>query len=217
MSEADIVHAPKYALWLGGRLGILAYAGGLYANDPNTGTVETTGNFVRPGLGLEVDVGARLGRRYIPYVGLELGLVGPGHRFDGTSTTAGTSFIGVGFRYLAGDVDSVSFASDISFGVRKLVVQSGSQSFSASGLEIFRLGLGADIRLTSHFTLSPLITISGGSLTDTSGSIPFGPNQGDGQTGTPDYVNHGQIPSWAASSYYAIVLGCGAHFDLFGK
>src|SRR5438105_3220535 len=73
-------HAPRYSLWLGGRVGLLAYSGGLYVNDPYLGTIETTGNFVRPGVGLEVDVGARLARRYIPYFGLELGVMGAGHR-----------------------------------------------------------------------------------------------------------------------------------------
>ena len=35
---------------------------------------ETTGNFVGNGLALELDVGARIERRYIPYLAVELGL-----------------------------------------------------------------------------------------------------------------------------------------------
>lgn len=214
MSVVDYVHAPRYSLWLGGRLGLLGYWGGMYVN-PN-GYTETTGNFVTNGLAAEVDVGARLARRYIPYLALEVGVVGPGHRFDQTSTTAGTSFIGAGLRLLAGDVDNVSFASELSFGFRRLQVSNDMGTWSATAFEFLRLGLGADIRLTSHFTLSPMLTISGGTFSDTSGSIGFGPNQGDGATGTPDYVNHGQVPSGNQTNYASFVLGCGAHFDLFG-
>ncbi len=216
MSRAlDYVHAPRYALWAGARLGILAYGGGMFV-DPSSYT-ETTGNFVGNGLALELDVGARIERRYIPYLAVELGLVGAGHRFEGTSTQAGTSFVGIGMRLLAGDVNNVSFASELSFGFRKFQVSNDTGTWSATGFEFLRLGLGADIRLANHFTLSPLLTVSGGTLTDTSGSIGYAPNQGDGLTGTPDYVNHGQIPTNEQATYAAFVLGCGAHFDLFGK
>jgi hypothetical protein len=212
------VHAPRFSLWLGGRLGLLAYSGGLYVNDANTGAIETTGNFVQPGLGLEVNAGARIEKRYMPYLAYELGLVKAGHRFEGatTPTTAGTEFIGVGFRYLAGDVDGVSFASELSFGRRKVAVTSGSETWSISGLEIFRLGLGAEVRIDKIFELSPMLTISGGTLTDTSGNVRFAPGQGDGQQ-RPPFTGNGALPGWATTTYFAIFAGCGAHFDLFGK
>jgi hypothetical protein len=215
MYPVDYVHAPRYSLWLGGRLGLLGYWGGLYA-DPS-GFAETTGNFVTNGLAVEADIGARIARRYIPYLAVELGVVGPGHRFEQTSTTAGTSFVGIGLRLLAGDVNNVSFASDLSFGFRKLQVSNDSGTWSTTAFEFLRLGLGADVRLTNSFTISPMLTISGGTFTDTSGSIVFGPNQGDGLTGTPSYVNGGQIPTGSQTNYATFVLGCGAHFDLFGR
>jgi hypothetical protein len=219
------VHAPHFSLWLGGRAGILAYSGGLYINNQQTGAIETTGNFIRPGLGLELDAGARLAKRYIPYLALELGVGGAGHRFD-SSTTASTLFLGVGFRYLAGDVDTVAFASDLSLGVRKFQVANTSGTWTASGLEIFRLGLGAEIRVNNRFAVSPMITLSGGTLTDTRGNISFAPNQGDGQTGPGTtlqsgafvpFVGNQNIPSGARTSYYAIVVGCGGHVDLLGR
>jgi hypothetical protein len=77
------------------------------------------------------------------------------------------------------------------------------------------VGLGAEIRLTRRFTISPMITIAGGVLTDTSGNIAFGPHQGDGLTGPP-FVGNGSIPDFSQTDYYAFVLGCGAHFDLIG-
>jgi hypothetical protein len=217
LSSAERKHAPSYSLWLGGSLGLIAYSGGLYLNDPSAvainGSTESTGNFVRPGIALQGDVGARLGRRYIPYVTVELGLVGAGRRFDGTQTKASTSFIGVGFRYLAGDVDSVSFASDISLGFRKFQVSNDSGTWSASGFEILRLGFGADIRVSTRLTVSPMINLTGGTLTDTSGYIAFAPGQADQKT----HPLLGAIPSGAQDTYFAVVLGCNAHVDLFGK
>ena len=206
--------APRYALWAGGRLGILAYGGGIYDN-PATQQVETTGNFVRTGLGLELDIGARLDKRYVPYLGIELGFAAAGHRFDTSKTQARTSFLGIGFRYIAGDVDNVGFVSDLSFGFRSFDLSNPSGSWSATGFEFLRLGFGAEIRINHRFAISPLVTVSGGSLTDTSGNISFAPNQGDGAT-APAFQGSQAIPGAAQTTYYAIVLGCGAHVDLFG-
>jgi hypothetical protein len=181
----------------------------------NSNSVETVGNFVQPGAAVELDVGARLARRYILYVPFELGLVGAGHRFEGTSTGASTTFLGLGLRLLSGDVDSVSFASDVSLGFRTFQVSNASGTWSATGFEFLRLGLGAEIRLSTLLTLSPMITISGGSVTDTSGNITFAPNQGDGLTGPLFHDNASTAGSQA--SYYSFVIGCGVHVDLFGK
>lgn len=220
LSKAEGTHAPAYSLWLGGGLGLLVYSGGLFVSDPQpapgSSGIETTADFVRPGLAVQVDVGARLAHRYIPYVTLELGFVGAGRRFDGTPTSASTSFIGTGFRYLAGDANSVSFVGDISFGFRKFQVSNATGTWSASGFEIFRLGFGAEIRLSTRVTLSPMLTLSGGALTDTSGNIQFAPKQPDMQT-QPLFNGNAPIPGASQQSYFAIVLGCGVHFDLFGK
>jgi hypothetical protein len=210
------VHAPSFSLWVGGRLGVLAYWGSLYINNQATGATETTGNFVNPGLGLEVDVGARLAKRFVPYFGYEWGFVAPGHRFDGASATAHTAFYGGGFRYLAGDVDTVSFVSDLSFGFREFSVTSGSSTWTTRAFELFRLGLGAEIRISNLLAVSPMMTLTGGTASETSGNVSFGPNQGDGMTGPPFTGNAG-IPGWAQTSYYAIFVGCGGHVDLFGK
>ena len=185
----------------------------MYYTNATTGTEERVSSFVTNGLAPEVDLGARISRRYIPYLALELGFVGPGSRFQGTQATAGTSFVGVGFRFLMGDTSSVSFASDLSLGFRKFQVTNAGSTWTASAFEFLRLGLGADIRFTDYFTISPMITLSGGTVADTSGSVAFAPNQSDGAVGTPP----GQIPNWAQTSYVSIVIGCGAHFDLLSS
>ena len=53
-------------------------------------------------------------------------------------------FGGVGFRYLAGDVNSVSFAGDISLGLRVLELSDGQQTWRAWNWEWVRLGFGVD-------------------------------------------------------------------------
>jgi len=217
-------HAPKFSLWVGGRLGIIGYGGNFYTNEQacpagssqsNCQQPETTGNFVGNGLGLEVDIGARLAKRYIPYVALELAGMPAGHRFEGGNAKASTSFFGIGFRYLGGDVDNVAFASDLSFGVRTVQVTQGSEQYQMKAIEILRLGLGAEIRISTLFTLSPMFTLSGGVMNDTAGSITYSQaGSGDGLT-HPRYQNGAQIGD--QRGYTVVSLACGAHFDLFGK
>lgn len=205
-------HAPKFSLWTGARLGIIGFGNSFYDNEQ--GQPETTGNFLKNGLAAEVDVGARLGKRYTPYVFLEHGFMGKGHRFEGTGATASSDLYGIGFRYTAGDVDSAGFLSELSVGVRTITISNGAETYKMSGLEIFRLGLGAEIRISTLFVISPMAQLSGGTMTDTSGSVTFAPNQGDGLV-HPTYQN-GQLIN-AQRGYLIVGLGCGAHFDFFGK
>jgi hypothetical protein len=209
-------HAPKFSLWTGARLGLIGYGGNFYDNNaPPNGHPETTGNFVGNGLALEIDVGVRLGKRYIPFLALELAGMPAGHRFEGSDAKASTSFLGIGFRYLGGDVDSVAFASELSFGVRTVQVTNGGDTYQMKSIEILRLGLGAEFRISTLFTLSPMFTLSGGTMTDTSGSVKYSAaGSGDG-LGSPTYVNGAPIAS--QRGYTVVSLGCGAHFDFFGK
>jgi hypothetical protein len=59
-----------------------------------------------------------------------------------------------------------------------------------------------------------MATLSGGTLTDTSGYIEFAPGQPDAQT--PRFVGNGGIPPGDQQTYFAFVIGCGVHVDLFG-
>jgi len=209
--EAEPRHAPRYALWLGGGLGFIAYSGGFY-DLPGSGDIETTGDYLKPGLAIQADAGARLARRYIPYLTLEYSIMPAGRRFDGgPRTTATTSFVGIGFRYQMGDVDGVSFPIDVSVGWRKIQVSNSTGTYGVGGLEILRLGVGVDVRLSSRWTISPMLNLSGGTLTDTGGTIQFA----DGSS--PPYTGNGGIPSEATTTYFTVVVGCSAHADLLGK
>jgi hypothetical protein len=206
-------HAPKYSLWVGPRLSYMGFGFSWYRNAD--GGSETTGNLVGNGMAPEIDLGVRFAHRYAAFLFYEHGYLLAGHRFDGDgSASASTDFYGIGFRFLSGDVDSVAFASDISIGKRVVTVKNNSGMYSMSGLEIFRLGLGAEIRVTTLFTIDPMLSISGGTLNDTEGTITFAPNQGDGIT-KPPFVGGKTIDD--ARPYVMLSLGVGVHFDVFGK
>lgn len=209
-------HAPKYSLWTGARLSYAGFGFGFYDNE--RGEAETTGNFLGNGIAPQLDVGARISYRYIPYLFWEHGFMAQGHRFAGSDASSSTDFYGIGFRYVSGDVDSVAFVSDLSIGKRVISVSRGAQRYSMSGLEYFRLGLGAEIRLATLFALTPLFSISSGALNDTDGTIEFAcaPSGacGDGLT-EPRYVGGAVIKQPRA--YVALSFGVGFHFDLLGK
>jgi hypothetical protein len=206
-------HAPKYSLWVGPRLSYMGFGFNWYRNPD--GASETTGNLVGNGMAPEIDVGVRFAHRYAAFLFYEHGFLLAGHRFDGeASASASTDFYGIGFRFLSGDVDSVAFASDISIGKRVVTVKNNGETYAMSGLEIFRLGLGAEIRVTTLFTIDPTLSISGGSLNDTEGTVTFAPRQGDGST-HPPFVGGKTIDD--ARPYVMLSLGVGVHFDVFGK
>jgi len=209
-------HAPKFSLWAGARVSYVGFGFSFYDNE--RGQPETTGNYLGNGIAPQIDVGARISYRYIPYLYYERGFMGQGHRFSGTEAKSGTEFYGIGFRYVSGDVDSVGFLTDLSIGKRVVTVSNGNQSYSMSGIEFFRLGLGAEIRVATLFALSPLFSISSGALNDSEGSIDFNCKAAgcaDGTAGNPTYMGGRVINT--SRAYVVLSLGIGIHFDIFGK
>jgi hypothetical protein len=210
-------HAPKYSLWVGGRVSYVGFGFSFYTNEASN--PETTGNFLGNGVAPQLDVGARISYRYIPYLFWEHGFMGQGHRFANTNATSTTDFYGVGFRYVSGDVDSVAFLTDLAVGKRIITVTNGSEKYEMSGLELFRLGLGAEIRIATLFAITPLLSLSGGSLSDSEGDIKFGcaPNCDNGING-PTYAKstRGSVID-QSRTYVVLSAGVGVHFDVFGK
>ena len=205
------VRAPKFALWTGARVSFIGFGFDFYRNANSEN--ETTGNLVGNGVAPEFDVGVRIAHRFIPYVFFEHGFLAAGHRFDGDdAASASTDTYGVGLRFLSGNVDHVSFCTDISVGRRVVSVRNGSGTYSISGIEILRLGLGAEMRLSSNVTLSPMLGVAAGTLNDSSGSISWA-NRGDGIT-APPYENGARVDS--SRPYVILTAGLGAHFDLGG-
>ncbi|MFO0675131.1 MAG: hypothetical protein U0169_01225 [Polyangiaceae bacterium] len=213
MPETKGVHAPKYAFWLGVRPSFMTFGGNFYDNERNK--LETTGNFIRNGLGLEFDIGARLAKRFVPYFAYERGFHAQGHRFAGSDASASSEFMGAGVRFLLGDPDSVSFLTDLGLGARTVTVSRGNETYSMDTIEYFRVGLGAEIRLSTRFVLSPMASLSSGTMSSSSGTIRYSTEgSGDGLT-QPRYTEGQDITT--ARGYVVFALGCGVHFDLFGK
>jgi len=206
-------HAPKFSLWIGPRIGYMGFGLNWYRNADGNG--ETTGNLVGNGVATQLDLGARISYRYIPYIFWDHGFLSAGHRFDGLGdASAYTDYYGIGFRHLGGDVDSVSFLFEIAVGMRSVSMSNGNQKYTMSGIEYFKLGLGAEIRAMTLFSIEPVLSISSGQLNDSAGTIDFAPNQGDGAT-TPPYTGNGTIKS--ALPYVMLSFAVGVHFDVFGK
>jgi hypothetical protein len=211
-------HAPKFSLWTGLRFGYLGFGGGFYGvdvGDPSGQShTETTGNLVSPGATMQLDVGVRLGKRYVLFGFYEHSFLHPGHRFEGNqNASAYAELYGGGFRYTGGDVDSVGFLTELSIGERTVAVSDGSSTYKLQALEFFKLGLGAEIRLSTLFVLSPLASISTGAMTDTSGSVGFS-NTLNGSN-APRYQNGASIDD--QRGYVMVSLTLGGHFDVFGK
>jgi hypothetical protein len=211
-------HAPKFSLYAGASLRYMGFGGYFYQNQDlptSPGEGETTGNFAGNGPAIELDVGARLAKRYIPFLLFEHGFMAQGHRFTGSDATTSSDLLGVGLRMVSGDVDSAGFLGEISVGVRSITVKGNGQEYKMSALEIFRLGLGAEIRLATLFSLSPMAHISGGVMNDTDGTIAFSPDGSrDGRT-APTYTQGQNIQN--QRGYVMVAIGCGGHFDIFGK
>ena len=206
-------HAPKFSLWVGPRISYGGFAFDFYRNPD--GNKETTGNLVGGGVSPEIDLGVRLFFHYTPYLFYEHGFMAPGHRFDGEAdASASTDYYGVGFRYLSNRGELASFVADVAVGRRVLTLKNNGQTYTMSGFELLRLGIGAEFRMSDFLTLEPLLGFSGGKLTSTSGNVMFAPGSGDKLTSPPFKDGQGIDD---ARAYVMISLGVGGHFDLFGK
>jgi hypothetical protein len=216
-------HAPKFALYVGGRINYVGF-GGAFLADARSGETATTGRLAKNGASFQLDLGVRLAKAWIPYAFLEHGLLGRGGYFEGDENAhSSTTFYGGGLRHVSGDPDSVAFLQDLSVGVRSIRVSSGEQSLNLSTFEWVRLGLGAEIRLHTRFTLSPLAAISAGGMNDVSGTYTPGLTQGAAgplnkytlQNTTETSLSSPQS-NFVGRPYVALSIGVGFHFDLIG-
>jgi len=212
-------HAPKFALYVGGRINYMGF-GNAFFQDLDTGLAETTGRIVGNGATFQFDIGARLAKAWIPYFFAEYGLLSKGGYFEGTDASARTTFVGGGLRHLSGDPDSVSFIQDLSVGLRAVSVARGEERFTMTTFEWVRLGLGAEIRLHTRFVLSPLASISAGAMNDASGTVSYNFRRNDAfgldVPGRPVYSVSGRESIESSRPYIALMIGCGFHFDLLG-
>ncbi len=207
-------HAPRFSLYVGGRINFVGFGGSFLVNDQ--GVSETTGRLAGNGAGFQLDLGARLGKSWIPYGFIEHGLLGKGGHFQGEdSARSSTTFYGGGLRHVSGNPDSVGFMQDISIGLRQVRVSRGvtDETFNMKGLEYFRLGLGAEIRIHTRFVLSPMASISAGALSDSEGTITYAASPSRIRLGPASGAG---VPIDSSRPYVVLSIGCGFHFDLIG-
>jgi len=204
--------APKTAFWAGLRLAYFVPFGTLWFD----GNYDGLGGlayrrrmfsaYASPGPAAEVDVGARLGRRYNIFAMWERASLGAGNLDPdsfGGQQRGNTNFYGVGFRFST-HPDSVGMLIEVGFGYRTL------KTYWANGNELSldgtffegRIGLGVDLRISKWLSLSPMVVFSQGSFT----SVQFsGPTVRYG--GFTPYDQEGQ--------YNTFSLQLGAHADVF--
>lgn len=170
--------APYTALWLGARLGWFTPFGGIYSqNTVVGGYVRQESVPIRDYLGggplFEVDVGARLGRNYNLFALWERAQLGGGNGdsgrlgMHGTFDGGDTDFWAIGLR-ASTNPDRLGFVSELALGYRRARAKfsDGAQLELTDGVLDARIGLGADIRFSRSFTLTPMLTIGAGLFGD---------------------------------------------------
>ena len=209
--------APRTSLLLGARVGWFVPFGSLYVKGERSlsnfvsQTRVDISDYAHSGPLVEFDIGARLGRNY--------GLFGFWERAvfsAGSDTTTfyghgdqrgGTSdFWGAGVR-ASSDADHIGFLTELAVGYRRARMEWEDDSAieATHSFPEARFSVGADIRVSKTFSLSPLLSFGVGGF----GEVNFVDKNGKttdliGRDGSPD--SHGWFE-----------LHLGGHFDAFGK
>jgi hypothetical protein len=170
--------SPWNSLWVGARFGALFPFGNAYATgyDYYYEYGQPWDGLATGGLLVEGDAGVRFARNFILYGFWEHAWMGkgsdpswrapdPGHNY-GEQTSATTDYPGLGFRW-SSRPDSVGVVIDLGLGYRWFRERWASGTkMDLSGFGEFRMGLGADVRVTRSVSLTPLVTVSSGSFTN---------------------------------------------------
>ncbi len=206
--------APRFALWAGGRLGAEVPIGEAF--DDFAARRFDERELVGPGVALEVDVGARLGQRFLPFAFAQRLFASAGSapspplaaseaaappvdaRVDSSSAFA----LGFGFRYEFRP-DGLGPAVELAYAFRKTnVTFANGQGLSAEAPGEVRIGVGASFRVADALTLSPLVTFAAGGYSD----ALIEASDGRERAVAAESPLHGYLG-----------LSLGAHVDLFGK
>ena len=206
--------SPWNSLWVGVRLGALFPFGNAYAtsSDYYYEYGEKWDGLATGGPLVEGDVGVRFARHFILYGFWERAWMGKGsdpswRAPDGSNfgdqTSATTDYPGLGFRW-SSRPNNVGVLVDLGLGYRWFRERwSSGAKMDLEGFGEFRLGIGADVRVTHLFSLTPLLTISSGSF-------------GDRQVTIPGQGKHDIVGSYSGS-HGTLTLSVGGNFDLLGS
>jgi hypothetical protein len=201
----------RTAFWLGVRVGWAIPFGSLWLDgaQPGGGLYYRRRSFAAyasPGPEAELNIGARVGRRYNVFALWEHASLGSGSldaaSFGGQLRGA-TNFYGAGVRFST-DPATVGFLLEIALGYRDFHAywSDGTALDMTDGWLDARIGVGADIRLSRSFSLSPIIVLGGGS---------FGSARWSGPTRSGEALT----PADQAGEYGTVSFQLGAHADIF--
>jgi hypothetical protein len=207
--------SPKTSFWLGARLGWFIPFGDLWAS----GVRDSAGNiqefepvgwsdYASSGPMFEIDAGARLGRYYNVFLLWERAQLGTGSEAPdayGGQLGGETDFYAIGLR-VTSDADKVGFLTEIDLGYRRFRARwdDGTELHLTEAPLEFRLGLGADIRLSPILALSPMVTLGVGSFGSAEWKLP----NGDKQDAT--------APGDRGAGHGWVTFQIGGHFDIAG-
>lgn len=206
--------APKTAFWVGARIGYFVPFGNAWANGTQVSPFVVVldgvpwSDYASSGPMFELDVGARITRNYNVFALWERAELGPGNAENdrgGGQTGGDSDFWAVGLR-ASSDADKVGFLTEIAIGYRRAraIWEDGSQLQFTDSIDA-RIGLGADIRLNRHFSLSPMLTIGVGGFGDIDDVTP------DGRSSSrTDRDDQSDGHAW-------FTLQMGGHFDIAGS
>jgi hypothetical protein len=198
-------------LWVGPRVGWFVPFGTLWHRcnpAPTAGCLSYTGvewsDYAGGGPMFEIDVGARLSRNYNLFALWEHASISGGDS-DGLES-ASTDYFGVGLR-VSSDADKIGFLTEINLGARRFRAQFADGTELQLSQDVpfeLRIGLGADIRLSKHFSLSPLVALALGRF-DTAENVNASGDASDALAEDDELATHGSLS-----------LQMGGHFDLLG-
>jgi hypothetical protein len=205
--------APRTSLWLGLRVGWFVPFGSLYADGAllDNGFIARQSvdirDYVHSGPLFELDVGARIARNYTVFGFWERAELSAGRDItDGEQKGGSSDFYGAGVR-ASSNADHVGFLTELAVGYRRLRAEwdDGGAIEATHAFPEARFSVGADIRLTRAFALSPMVSFGVGGFGEVHYVDPNGKSTDlIGAYGSPD--NHGWFE-----------LHLGGHFDVFGK
>lgn len=168
-------------------------------------------NYASSGPVFELDAGARVSRNYNVFVLWEHARLGTGNGDFSerqSSGTTNTDYYAIGLR-VSSDADALGLLTELTLGYRRFraAFDDGSElQLTDAPLEV-RIGLGADIRLSPNFTLTPLATVGFGS---------FGEVEAVGSDTSIAAQSLSEEADLRATHGWATIQ-MGAHFDLLGS
>jgi hypothetical protein len=167
-----------------------------------------THDYVAQGPALELDLGARVSRNYNIYGLWEHSWLGAGSATSanqGQPDHAESDFLALGIR-VSTDPEQLGFVLDIAVGSRRMraVWADGTELQMTDAPFETRLGIGADVRISESWSLSPMLSLGLGSF-------------GKVQWVNPDKsVQSATQPGDVALTHGWVGIQMAAHVDAFG-